>query len=414
MFRKVLVNTGSQIVGKVVTASSTLLITILIGRSLGEAGFGEFTKIFVFVGYFYTFADFGLNNIFIKLSQQKSHNELFRVLLGLRLVIALVLTLSAILVSYLLPYNPELGTGFSPLVKTGIVLASLTIITQAMFTTANALFQKKLRYNLAAIATILASLVMVGITVLIARTTNTLLPFVFVFIAGGITYVLASYYLIWKRFNQGLIPIFDKSQSKLLLALSWPIGAALILNLLYFRIDVLILSNYRSSAEVGVYGLGYQFFQAGLAIPIFFSNALYPILTKQFEQNLESFKKTIKTWTNYLLMASLALTTILFIISYFIPLIYNGQFQESTTTLQILSLGMPFFFISALLWHLLIIYNKQKLLIYIYGFGAIFNLVTNMIFIPIYGYIAAAITTVISEFLILALQIFALKLNLRK
>src|SRR3990167_10041158 len=113
MFKKVLFNTGWQVVGKVVTASSTLLITLIIGRSLGPSGFGEFTKIFVFVGYFYIIADFGLNSIYVKYARSTSEVEstlhlggegsLFRALLGLRVVISIFLVTSAILVTFFLP-----------------------------------------------------------------------------------------------------------------------------------------------------------------------------------------------------------------------------------------------------------------------------------------------------------------------
>jgi O-antigen/teichoic acid export membrane protein len=411
MFKKIIYNTGSQIVGKVVTASSTLLITLLIGRSLGPAGFGEFTKIFVFVGYFYTFADFGLNSIFVKLAKEKQIGTLFRTLLGLRLVIAVLLTVSAIIISFFLPFSPEAGTGFSPLVKTGILIASLTIITQALFTTGNALFQKNLRYDLSAIATIFGSILMVALTLFVSFTSKSIIPYVFVYIVGGITYVTASYFFIWKKFHTQINPVFDGTESKILLTLSWPIGIALILNLLYFRIDIFILASFRDSTEVGLYGLGYQFFQAGLAVPIFFANALYPILTKLYQEKITQFTKVVKMWTFYLIAASILLSVALFLVAYLIPAIYDTRFEGSRTALQILSLGMPFFFISALLWYLLIIYNKQKLLIYIYAIGAIFNLITNLIFIPIYGYIAAAVTTVVSEILILGLQIVALKMS---
>jgi len=143
MFKKVIYNTGSQIVGKVITASITLVVTIIIGRTLGESGYGDFTKIFVFVGYFYTLADFGLNAIFVRLSKEEL--TLFKVLVGLRLLIGIVLAIVATLVAFLLPYNSAQNIGFAPLVKIGIVIASATIITQALFTTANAYFQKNLR-----------------------------------------------------------------------------------------------------------------------------------------------------------------------------------------------------------------------------------------------------------------------------
>jgi len=419
MFRKVLFNTGWQVVGKVVTASSTLLITLIIGRSLGPSGFGEFTKIFVFVGYFYIIADFGLNSIFVKEAQsytrdkEKSVNNLFKAILTLRVVIAFFLVLIAIMVAFFLPYNSEASTGFSPLVKTGIMIASLTIITQALFTTANGFFQKKLRYDFSAIAAISGSIVMVLATAIIYFTTRSLLLFVSIYILGGLTYVAASFFLISKKLDYKFFTSFDLTKSKALLLSAWPIGVALILNLLYFRADVFILASFRSSAEVGLFALGYQFFEAALAVPIFFTNALYPLLSEAFAKNIEEFKKIVRNWALYLVAFSIILTICLLLISFLIPLIFDSRFEDSKTTLQILALGMPFFFLSALFWHVLIIYNKQKLLIYVYAAGAIFNLTVNLIFIPIYGYRAAAITTVISEAFIMLLLTGALKLKIR-
>ena len=66
MLKKVALNASVQTSSKLITASITFLIALLIGRTLGPAGYGDFTKIAVFAGYFYTLADFGLNAIYIK------------------------------------------------------------------------------------------------------------------------------------------------------------------------------------------------------------------------------------------------------------------------------------------------------------------------------------------------------------
>lgn len=413
MFKKVLYNTGSQIIGKAVTASATLFITLLIGRSLGPAGFGDFTKIFVFVGYFYTFADFGLNAVFIKLTLGKNTGNLIRYLVGLRLIIAIFLAATAIVIAIILPYDPVSNLGFSPLVKTGIFIASLTIVTQALFTSANALFQKNLRYDLSTIAAICGTLTILVIILIATIVHASILVYVAAYVVGGTIFVIVAYYLIKKLFRQSIRPLFSKDQSGKLLVLATPIGLALIFNLIYFRIDVLILSYTRSSYEVGLYGLAYQFFEAALAIPIFFANALYPGLAAIYVNNKRDYRQQIKAWLLLLTLFSLATAVILFIVSFLIPRLYDPRFTPSGTALQILAAGMPFFFISALLWHLLIIQDKQKLLIPVYALGAVFNLVLNLIFIPIYGFLAAAAITVVSEALILLLLAIVLRYNLR-
>ena len=406
MFKKVLFNTGAQIIGKGITASITLLVTLIIGRTLGPQGYGDFTKIFVFVGYFYTLADFGLNQIYIKIAPEFETKHL-RTLFGLRLLIGISLAIAATLAAYFLPYNPQTATGFSPLVKVGIAIASVTIITQALFTSANAFFQKILRYDLSTIAASSSYIFVLATAVIVTLTTKSVLGYTAGYVIGGLVLAALAYTLIVKKAKEFFLPKFSKSEFLDFLAPAWPVGVALLFNLIYFRIDVFILSNFRPSAEVGLYGLSYQFFESALAVPIFFSNAIYPPLSSLYKTNLDAFKKQVKSWTKILIGSSFLMTSVLIAVAFLIPAIYDQRFAGSVRALQILSLGMPFFFISALLWHLLIIYGRQKYLTVIYAAGAVFNVIANLIFIPAYGYMAAAVITVVSEGLITLLLFLA-------
>lgn len=407
MYKKVFYNTASQIFGKAITASSTLIVTVIIGNALGEAGFGELTKIFVFVGYFYTLCDLGANSIYIKIATDSNTNSLLKALLAARLSLSLFFALIAGAIALLVPYDPQLQTGFSPLVKAGIIIYSLTIVTQALYTTANAYFQRNLRYDLSTIAVILGALTTLLGVIVVSLSQGSLLNYTAIYIFSGFVTAISAYLLIYKKEKLLILPSFNFSQMQTIFKSSWPIGLGLILNVVYFRIDVFILANFRSAAEVGVYGLAYQFFESSLAIPIFFSNALYPLLLKIFKENPRRFNKQVVTWLKLLTGISFVLMLALVIISGLIPVIYRGRFLESTLILRTLAIGLPFFFTSALLWHTLIIFGRQKLLIIIYLVGAIFNLSTNLYFVPIYGYIASAFITSASEALILALLAIA-------
>jgi O-antigen/teichoic acid export membrane protein len=402
VFRKVIYNTSAQVVGKAITASITLLVTLIIGRTLGPAGYGDFTKIFVFVGYFYTLADFGLNSIYIKLSKENETAQL-RSLIGLRIFIGFALALLAVSIAQVLPYDHQTATGFSPLVKVGIALASLTIATQALFVTANAFYQRSLRYDLSTVSAVLSYLFVLATAILVTLTTKSLLGYTLAYVIGGMVLVVSAFTIISKRTRSSLKPIISRKEYLRLLKPAWPVGLALIFNLIYFRIDVFILSNFRSSAEVGLYGLAYQFFEAALALPIFFSNAIYPQLSSLYMESRQKFKVQAKNWLLILTGVSLLLSICTFSVSFFIPLLFGAKFTGAIPALQILSLGFPFFFISALLWHVIIILDKQKYLTLVYALGAVFNLLANLFYIPKNGYIAASIITVISEALIMFL-----------
>lgn len=408
MIKKVFYNTAAQVLGKAITASSTLVITVIIGKSLGPAGYGDFTKIFVFVGYFYTFADFGLNTIYIKF-QNAASGAFINYLVAIRLILGLSLAAAAILISQLLPYDPLTGVGFSPLVKIGIIIASVTIITQALFTSANAFFQWKLRYDLSAVAAVCGTLLVLTATIVATVYQAPLNLYVAAYVLGGITYVVAAYLLIKKVFKASIWPSFSYRKFKDFLGQSWPVGAALIFNLIYFRLDVIILSYTRTSQEVGIYGLAYQFFEASLAIPIFFANALFPLLTALHKENYSQFKKEIKRWLAILAICAIALMSLLILVSYSIPVVFDNRFLGSQSALIILSLGLPFFFISALLWHVVIIENKQKFLMGAYLAGALFNLLFNLILIPKYGPNGASTVTVVSEAFVTLLLLLLIK-----
>ena len=409
MIRRVFYNAGAQILGKGFTAGTTLVVTLLVGRSLGPAGFGDFTKIFVFVGYFYTFSDFGLNSIYIAKSNLKNEIALFRVLVSLRLVMALVFVALALLVGFFLPYNAAENTGFSPLVKIGIAVASLTILTQALYTSANSLFQKKLRYDLSTVAAVSGAIAILLAVFLISAKDASVIRFAQAYVVGGIVTVFVAYLVLYKKWQIFVIPKIDLRTFSGYLSKSWPVGLALILNLLYFRVDVLILAWVRQPHEVGIYGLAYQFFESSLAIPIFFVNAIYPYLAGVYKHNISKFYKDFKFWILVLLAISVALSVFLILVSFLIPFLYDLRFAPSKAPLVILASGIPFFFLSALLWHILIIYDKQKNLVLVYGAGFIFNLAANLIFIPKFGYIAAAVNTVISEaFILLLLAVIVL------
>lgn len=408
MFEKVIKNTGAQIIGKGITATITMLVTVLISRSLGPAGYGDFTKIAVFVGYFYTLSDFGLNAIYIKIAKEEKVEHL-KPLFGLRILIGIALAIVAVTVAQLFPYNPVARTGFGPIVKIGVLIASTTIITQALFTTSNAFFQKILRYDLSVLAAVSSYAVIVACVIFITLTSKSILGYTAAYSIGGIFLFLFAYLLIAKRTGVFFLPTFSKKEFLTFLKPAWPVGVALIFNLIYFRIDVLILSNFRPTEEVGIYGLAYQFFEAATAVPLFFANSIYPVIQKAYAQGSQNFKEQISLWFKILFGASLLVTLGLIVASILIPYIFTTSFTPSQKSLQLLSLGMPFFFISALLWHLIIVFNKQKYLTAIYAIGAVFNITTNLIFIPKYGYMAASAITVISEALITLLLALTIK-----
>jgi len=402
--RKIItLNTVSQIVGKVVTSGTTFIVSVLIAQSLGAGGYGDFTKITTFVAFFYLFADFGLNTAYLELSENKyAHNNL----LTIRTVFGLFLMFLCISILAFLP-----GTniqGYTPMVKFGIIIFSFSILFQSLITTANAYFQKSFRYDyasyalsLGAITTLLTvfSFPYLGVT--------GLFPSILAFLIGSFVTVVTSLFFA-KKLLPTLSFSFDSILIKKMLTIAFPLGLTLLCNVVYFHADNVILTLTRSSAEVGIYGFAYKFFELPLVIPTFFMNAVFPLL-------LLSRKST--DWKTFIRQAKQSAVTLL-LLSFIIlicgymaaPMLsfIKSDFQKSILPLRILLLSLPIFYLTSVTMWVLIALKKRAQLFFIYLISMIVNIGSNILLIPQHGYMAAAWITVVSETLVLFLSFFVI------
>lgn len=398
---KIFEQTFWQVLGKIVTTISTFIILGLVARNYGQAGTGVFTLTLTYLAIFYLLADFGANAHVLKNLKSQMSNVKFewRKLLGTRIIWSVFLIIMAV---GLLPFLPFANQQFSQSVWFGV----LAILGSAVFVTCNLIFQNYLRYDLSVLASSLGTIVSLVIFILIIKN-NFPVPFLLLAHLTSWLLIALTALVLVKKFVKNIIPLLSSGYTTALLKQSWPIAATLSLNVLYFRIDSFLIAYFKNISDVGVYNVAYSVFQSALVLPTFIMNAYYPLMLKSLSK--------VKLMALGLLGLSLIGT--LFIL-YFAPLvikILTGEgFSGSETSLQILSLGFPAYFLSALLMWILMAKNKYKSMLLLYTSGTLLNIILNLLFIPKYSYLAASWTTVISEYFILALQVMVLWFGRRR
>jgi Uncharacterized membrane protein, putative virulence factor len=75
----------------------------------------------------------------------------------------------------------------------------------------------------------------------------------------------------------------------------------------------------------------------------------------------------------------------------------SGLFARSEPSLRILSIAIVFLFANSAFYAMLNAINRQHMNAWATGLAAAINIVLNLIFIPLYGYLAASTTTVLTE-----------------
>lgn len=400
-FFKISEQTTWQILGKITTSLSMLFILSIVTRNYGPAGTGVFTLALTYLGFFYLLGELGVNLHILPQLIKKDITSSWQKLLGFRLAWGSVLTIVALVPVIVWP---SLDYSF----RQSIILGTWAVFFLALYNTTQVLFQSKLRYDLNFFSLSLGTIVAVGLTVLIIQKGLPVPYLVASHLLGWMVSALLAFYFTRKFLK--VLPIFDFTFTKDLIIKVWPISLTLILNIVYFRLDVFILAAFHPFSDVGVYNVAYGIFQSALVLPVFIMNSFYPLMIKMFNENKVLFINSFKQAVFGLTGLSLIGIIFTFMAAPFIIQIIasSGAFADSETVLKVLSLGFPAYFISAVLMWTFIIIKKYQLMFAIYLIGLIFNGAANLIFIPQYSYMAAAIVTVVSEYLILALQFFVL------
>jgi O-antigen/teichoic acid export membrane protein len=375
-----------------------------VANKMGSLGLGQYNKVFAFIGVFSLFVDFGMNAIFLK---SEHIEKKFWSLVIVRLILGSIVFLLIQPILWILPYNIATHVGFSPIEKISIEIISSVLFTYSFTQSFQAYFQKKNRFDLLIYPNILFSIVLL-VAGFYGYITGSLYMFFFATIAAWIGYILVSFILLYRV----AVPfVIDSSYMKYLFIASIPLGLTLLVNILYVRADTLILSLTRTTEEVGIYSLAYKFFEFPLTISFFLMNALYPLFLETKTQSAKLFRELIEKWIKIILLISLGLFVCSFLAAPLLTFV-KQDFIASIVPFRILILSYPIFFISNLILWIIITENKEKRLPIVYISSLFINVVLNLIFIPKFGYIAAAITTGLSEVVVLILLLYILK-NIR-
>jgi O-antigen/teichoic acid export membrane protein len=220
-------------------------------------------------------------------------------------------------------------------------------------------------------------------------------------VANLVAFAILSWVLITKIFRPHLE--LDPILQRQMMGQSFPLMLNHLLSTIFFRIDVFILEPVRGSVEVGYYSAAYKYIDGINLIPQYFTLAIFPLMSRFASSSRESLIRAYHLSLRLMLLLALPLAVgTPFVAEELILFLAGEQFlPDSAIVLQLLIWFLPFSFINQVTQYVLIAINQQRQLTRAFVIGVLFNIITNLIFIPLYGYRAAAITTILSEWSLL-------------
>ncbi len=227
------------------------------------------------------------------------------------------------------------------------------------------------------------------------------MPLIWFVYAYTFDFLLLSvgYYFTYQRKERSVFKwSFNFMLSKKLLHYSWPLMISGIMVALYMKIDQIMLQNMSGVKEAGAYATVAQLSEAWNFIPAVIVTSLFPAILNAKRDDPDRYKKRIQHL--YDLMVYLSVPTAI-VITFASPLIYKlykPEYAYAARTLSVHIWSGVFVFLGAASSQYLIAENFNKLTFVRTGFGAIVNIILNLILIPKMGMMGAAIATLVAYF----------------
>lgn len=386
-YSKIGFNTLIQIAGKVISVGLGFITVYLLTRYLGTEGYGNFTLAFTFVSFFSVIADFGLQTTMLRELSQEEHHKKYKSFLFLKILLTIAASIAAAITLFFFPY--------SMILKSAILIAIIAVAISNVTTSGTIIFQSRLRLDLVTYIDIITKVCTVGLIFLFIQLQLNLYYIVATVLLGNLLGMLITFFIL--RGNISLS--FNLAQIKNILIMSIPIGITTFLGLASFKIDTIMLSVMKSTNDVGLYSLAYKVLENLLIIWGFYMASVYPMLSKyRAKDEFGDIKSLLKNSVVIAISMSVGIIFIGFLFAPFVVDIFGGAaFKDSIPSLQILLFALPFLFINNLFTDFFFSTKANRFALNAIVLGLVSNILLNLWFIPLYGFIGASYVTVFSS-----------------
>ncbi|SFK32985.1 flippase [Methylophaga sulfidovorans] len=388
--KKYLSNAFLSSIEQVLRLVVSFFISILIIRQLGPSDFGLYAYVTSYVAIFSILARLGLNNLIVKelVEQNKRVSEIMNTVYTLRVLGALPIIFLMVAVSYFI--EDDINTVILVCITSiGLIFQSAEIV--------DCFFQSKVIAKPVVVLKI-AQLVISSLTKLYLLTIDAGVD-AFLYLVLFDVIILSIFYFVSyrKQTNQNLSFNFNWKYFRQLLKLSWPIAISNLAMIAYFKMDMIMLFSMVDNEAVGIYAAASRISEAWYFIPTILTTTLFPAILHARSQSILDYKKKIRGLFSLLIWMGITIAILVTLMAdWIINTLYGESFEEASKVLMIhiwvgifIALGM-----AASRWF--IAENLQHLFALRTWSGLVVNIFLNMVLIPKFSIIGAAIATLIS------------------
>lgn len=377
--------------GYVGSAVVALLSVSVLIRHVGVVEFGHYITVLSLVTLAATLSDAGLTTLAIReysVRRPPERERLMANLLGLRLALTALGVLGAVVFA--------LAAGYEDRLVVGTLVAGAGMLLVAIQGTYAVPLSSTLRLGTLTALDFSRQLLTTALTVALVLAGATLIGFFAIPIPVGLAILIAT-----RHFVRGEIPLaprLDRDEWRVLLAAVLPIGVAVTVAAIYFRVTILAMSLIASEEQTGYYATAYRVLEVIVLLPGLLVGSAFPVLARAARDDTERLAYATRRLSEAMIILGGWITlSVVLGAEFAIEVLAGGASDPSVPVLQIQAIAIGVAFVSTTWALALVSLARYATLLRITLAGLVVLLALTLLLVPVLEAQGAAIAIAIAD-----------------
>jgi O-antigen/teichoic acid export membrane protein len=388
--RKIASSIGWLFVERIVSMFLSLSVGLWVIGYLGAGDYGKFSYCVSFVALFEPVARLGLDAIAVRdlVKEEEANQEIMGTIFLLKAIGSLVMFLAIGVSVWLVNREPQLSW-MSIIIAIGLLFNS--------FDTIDFWFQSQVISGELAIVRSILLAINSGIKISFIYFKFPLIAFIWLVLADAILRAMGMIWLYYQRKQSIWRWQIDRTRIKIILKESVPLILSSVMVSLYMRIDQVMLGVMSTDEQVGNYAAAVRISEVWNFIPIAICASVFPAIVRAKQTSQQVYQQKIQqlydviAWISLVLAVGIGLSA-----QTIMPWLLGQEYLAAGKILMVHIWSAPFAFLGIAGCQWLMAENLSQYTFTTTALGTLTNIILNLLLIPNYGGLGAAIATAIS------------------
>lgn len=390
--RAIITNTAWLFADRILRMGVGLIVGVWVARYLGVQQYGLFNYATAFVALFSPFANLGLDNVVIRDIVRNTSNkeQILATAFWLKLIGGVTSLLLAVVFISVFRQNEKLAIWLVAILATAGIFQTLDII--------DFWFQSQVQSKYTVVAKNTAFFIVTFIKVVLIKTQAPLIAFAWATLAeivlGAIGLVI-----VYKAKGYSLkLWYWSLSVAKSLLKDSWPLILSGVTIMIYMKIDQIMLGEMIGDSAVGIYSAASRISEVWYFIPTAIVSSVSPTIFAAKQTDEALYYQRIQQLLRLMVLISILIALPMsFLSKTIITILFSNSYTIAGQILAIHIWASLFVFMGVATSPWFIAEGLTHFSLSRTFIGAIMNVLLNLLLIPSFAGVGAAIATVISQ-----------------